>query len=277
MNGIVATVAVTFAIQVAVSAAGIAGPVLAPFAGAQLSLNAALIGIYVAFMYATAAIVTATSGAWLQRFGPMGTSQLCLMFAGLSLLAISTGTLWGFALGGFLAGIGYGPTTPASSVVLSRVGANRFRNLIFSIKQTGVPGGNMAAAAISAHACVDDRLASRGLDLGRRRAGAGGGADALAPGARRRRASRARCVAARGVDRSDADDLRHTQAAQFRNAVDGLFGPARRVVDDDDRVPDRGGEARRGRRGIDSGGRARGGRGGRVCGASSPTAPAARR
>ncbi len=148
MNGLVATVAITFVIQVAVSAAGIAGPVLAPFAGAQLSLNAALIGIYVAFMYATAAIVTATSGAWLQRFGPMGTSQLCLMFAGLSLLAISTGTLWGFALGGFLAGVGYGPTTPASSVVLSRVGANRFRNLIFSIKQTGVPGGNMAAAAI---------------------------------------------------------------------------------------------------------------------------------
>ena len=148
MNGIVATVAVTFVIQVAVSGAGIAGPVLAPFAASQLALSAALIGIYVGFMYLTAAIVTATSGAWLQRFGPMRTSQLCLVFAGLSLLAIATGTLWGFALGGLLAGIGYGPTTPASSVVLSRVGANRYRNLIFSIKQTGVPGGNMAAAAI---------------------------------------------------------------------------------------------------------------------------------
>lgn len=148
MNGLILTVAVTFAIQVAVSAAGIAGPVLAPFAGSQLSLSASLIGIYVAFMYLTAAIVTATSGAWLQRFGPMGTSQLCLVFSGLSLLAIASGTLWGFALGGLLAGIGYGPTTPASSVVLSRAGANRFRNLIFSIKQTGVPGGNMASAAI---------------------------------------------------------------------------------------------------------------------------------
>ncbi|MFM7345863.1 MAG: MFS transporter [Tagaea sp.] len=147
MNGVVVPVGVTLSIQIAVSGAGVAGAVLAPLANDDLGLNAAFVGIYVAYMYAAAAMVTATSGAWLQRFGPIGTSQICLGFSGLSLLSISTGTLWGFALAGLFAGLGYGPTTPASSAILARVGRPDQRNLIFSIKQTGVPGGNMIAAA----------------------------------------------------------------------------------------------------------------------------------
>jgi MFS family permease len=147
VNPILVPVAVTLSIQIAISGAGVAGAVLAPVANDDLGLNAAFVGIYVAYMYAAAAIVTATSGAWLQRFGPIGTSQICLGFSGLSLLAISTGTLWGFALAGLMAGVGYGPTTPASSAILARVGRPNQRGLIFSIKQTGVPGGNMIAAA----------------------------------------------------------------------------------------------------------------------------------
>ncbi len=171
MNGLVATVAVTFAIQVAVSGAGLSGPVIAPLATDALDLPPAFVGIYVAYVYALSAIVTATSGAWLQRFGAMGTSQLCLVFSGLSLFAISIGTVWGFVLAGFLAALGYGPTTPASSVILSRNGADRYRNLIFSIKQTGVPAGNMLAAAL---------LPSLALALGWREACAIAGAVVLA-------------------------------------------------------------------------------------------------
>ncbi|MFM7347470.1 MAG: MFS transporter [Tagaea sp.] len=147
MIAVVVPLAATLAIQIAVSGAGLSGPVIAPIANDDLGLAAAFVGVYVAFMYATAAVVTATSGAWLQRFGAVGTSQICLGFSGLSLLSISTGTLAGFALAGFLAGVGYGPTTPASSAILARVGRPEQRNLIFSIKQTGVPAGNMLAAA----------------------------------------------------------------------------------------------------------------------------------
>jgi MFS family permease len=147
VNPVLIPVAVTLSIQIAISGAGVAGAVLAPIANDDLGLNAAFVGIYVAYMYGAAAIVTATSGAWLQRFGPIGASQICLGFSGLSLLSISTGTLWGFALAGLFAGLGYGPTTPASSAILARVGRPDQRSLIFSIKQTGVPGGNMIAAA----------------------------------------------------------------------------------------------------------------------------------
>jgi MFS family permease len=146
-NRLVVPLAVTLSIQIAISGAGLAGAVLAPLANDDLGLNAAFVGIYVAYMYGAAAIVTATSGAWLQRFGPIGASQICLGFSGLSLLTIATGSLWGFALAGLLAGLGYGPTTPASSAILARVGRPDQRNLIFSIKQTGVPAGNMLAAA----------------------------------------------------------------------------------------------------------------------------------
>jgi MFS family permease len=158
MRDILAPLAVTLAIQVAISGAGVAGAVLAPLATGDLGLAAAFVGVYVAYLYGTAALVTATSGAWLQRFGPLGASQICLAFSGLSLLAIATGTLWGYALAGVFAGIGYGPTTPASSAILARVGRPEQRNLIFSIKQTGVPGGNMlAAAAMSALALAFGR------------------------------------------------------------------------------------------------------------------------
>lgn len=147
MNALLVPLAVTLSIQIAISGAGVAGAVLAPLANDDLGLNAAFVGVYVAYMYGAAAIVTATSGAWLQRFGPIGASQICLGFSGLSLLAISTGTLWGFALAGLMAGVGYGPTTPASSAILARVGRPDQRGMIFSVKQTGVPGGNMLAAA----------------------------------------------------------------------------------------------------------------------------------
>jgi nitrate/nitrite transporter NarK len=49
--------------------------------------------------------------------------------------------------GGFVVGLGYGPTTPASSAILVRTPSRHF-SLIFSIKQTGVPAGGALAGAL---------------------------------------------------------------------------------------------------------------------------------
>src|SRR5215204_2541778 len=46
-------------------------------------------------------------------------------------------------LASFLIGLGYGPSTPAGSDVLQRYAPARHRNLIFSIKQAGVPVGGV--------------------------------------------------------------------------------------------------------------------------------------
>jgi len=45
-------------------------------------------------------------------------------------------------------GVGYGPVTPASSHLLARTAASANRNLMFSIKQTGVPAGTALAGVI---------------------------------------------------------------------------------------------------------------------------------
>jgi MFS family permease len=50
--------------------------------------------------------------------------------------------------GAFVVGLGYGPTTPASSVILVRAAPPALFSLTFSIKQTGVPAGGALAGAI---------------------------------------------------------------------------------------------------------------------------------
>jgi len=51
-------------------------------------------------------------------------------------------------LGGFVVGLGYGPTTPASSAILVRAAPPAMFSLVFSIKQTGVPAGGALAGAL---------------------------------------------------------------------------------------------------------------------------------
>jgi predicted MFS family arabinose efflux permease len=57
-------------------------------------------------------------------------------------------------------GLGYGPSAPAGSNVLQRHAPAAHRNLVFSVKQAGVPlGGVVAGLALPALAAVDLRLA----------------------------------------------------------------------------------------------------------------------
>ena len=50
-------------------------------------------------------------------------------------------------LGALLLGLGYGPATPASSMILARAAPPHLLALTFSIKQTGVPLGTAIAGA----------------------------------------------------------------------------------------------------------------------------------
>jgi MFS family permease len=85
----------------------------------------------------------------LRREGPIRALQI-----GLLLAALGTATLampWAMAAvaGSFLIGLGYGPSAPAGSDILQRTAPAKHRNLIFSIKQAGVPiGGILAGLAL---------------------------------------------------------------------------------------------------------------------------------
>lgn len=152
----------TLAIQALGAAALLTGPVLAPLAAPDIGVEAHLIGIYVAVSYLFGSVASLMSGGLMARFGPLRASQagLALCAVGLVLGTLDT-PLSAFASAACV-GLGYGPITPSSSHILIRTTAPARLNLVFSVKQTGVPlGGALAgivlpslAEAISWHGAV---------------------------------------------------------------------------------------------------------------------------
>ena len=131
---------VTLLIQ-AFSALGLmAVPVLIPVELGPPRLTPAGIGLYLLCAYAGAVLGSLSAGALVDRWGAIRTSQCALLLtaAGLMLAALYPGAL---LLAAVLIGMGYGPITPASSHVLIQTTPVKRLNLVFSIKQTGVPAG----------------------------------------------------------------------------------------------------------------------------------------
>ena len=139
---------VTLAIQTLVAVAVYCAPVIAPVAVRDLQVAPSAIGWFIAIVYLGSMIGSASAGSWVARIGPIRMSQIGLSacLVGLSLAASATLPL--VLLGAFVIGLGYGPTTPASSVILVRATPPKRISLTFSIKQTGVPAGGAIAGAL---------------------------------------------------------------------------------------------------------------------------------
>ena len=140
--------AATLAIQALVALAIYSTPVMAPVAAPSLGLSPSAIGYFIALAYLGSMVGSVTAGGWSARFGPIRVSQvgLALCFGGLAMAA--SGWLPLVVLGAFIIGLGYGPTTPASSQILVRAAPPSLIALTFSIKQTGVPVGGAIAGAL---------------------------------------------------------------------------------------------------------------------------------
>lgn len=137
----------TVLVQVLSSLAALAGPVLAPLAARELGTAPEAVGLYTALIYLFASTGGLVAGNLIARLGPVRTSQFGLALTGAALLATGAGGL-GFALvAAAMIGFAYGQITPASSQILQRIAPPERMNLIFSIKQTGVPAGNFVAGA----------------------------------------------------------------------------------------------------------------------------------
>ncbi|MGH8674246.1 MAG: MFS transporter [Burkholderiales bacterium] len=144
----VTPLAVTFAIQTLVAVAVYCAPVMAPVAVRDLGLAPSAIGWYIATAYLGSMIGSASAGGWMARLGPIRVSQIGLLacLAGLALAASALVPL--VLLGAFVVGLGYGPTTPASSLILARSSPQSLIAITFSVKQTGVPAGGAIAGAL---------------------------------------------------------------------------------------------------------------------------------
>ncbi|KAI3610253.1 putative MFS-type transporter (plasmid) [Cupriavidus necator H850] len=132
----------TLAIQVFATASILAFPVLSPVIP---DAGSASVGLYLALVYVGAMAGSYAGGALADKAGPVRVSQwsLGLQAAGLLLLCVP-GTA-SRVFGAMLCGFGYGPITPASSMILARTTTVERVGLVFSLKRTGVPLGGLAA------------------------------------------------------------------------------------------------------------------------------------
>ena len=144
-----APLAATLVIQTAAAFMTRVVPTIAPALLPALGLTDASIG-YLAAATTAGSIAFLVSGSPLiWQVGPIRSLQigLGLGLVGLALLALP---FWQAAvLASLLIGLGYGPSSPAGSDILQRHSPARHRNLIFSLKQAGVPlGGVLAGLAL---------------------------------------------------------------------------------------------------------------------------------
>jgi MFS family permease len=130
-----------------VSTAVYCAPVMAPAAAPALGVAPAAVGYFVTVVYLGSMIGTVTAGGWVGRFGPILVSQAGLLLCLAGLTVAASGALPAVLVGALLLGLGYGPATPASSVILARAAPPHMLALTFSIKQTGVPLGTAIAGA----------------------------------------------------------------------------------------------------------------------------------
>lgn len=121
---------------------------LAPSAARELGISPALVGYQVGVVYLGALSSALVGGRLPQRLGATRTGQVALVVVGLGCLLSVIGTLATLALGAFVMGLGYGLTNPAASHLLARVPTAERMNLIFSIKQSGVPIGGILAGTL---------------------------------------------------------------------------------------------------------------------------------
>jgi len=145
---IVPVLLATTATQALTTLGALALASVAPKAALDLGVSAALIGYQVAVVYLGAMVTAPVGGGMVRRLGATRTSQLALWLVAAGCLLSALGTLPTLAAGALVIGFGYGITNPAASHLLSRVPTARNMNLIFSIKQAGVPIGGVLAGII---------------------------------------------------------------------------------------------------------------------------------
>lgn len=148
LNPLITAISAMLAQQSLVTMSALTIPVLLPPIAADLGINPGLLGFYTAVLYGTAMFASMLGGGFILRYGAVRVSQMAMLLMGAGLLVAYPGALALFALAAALCGAGQGPSTPASSHVLSRHAPPALAPLIFSVKQTGVPIGGALAGAI---------------------------------------------------------------------------------------------------------------------------------
>jgi MFS family permease len=142
-------VLVTSAAQMVVSMSNLVVPAIAPKLAESLGVDPVVVGYQVGLTFGMATLAAIYSGVAVMRWGAGCTTQLSMMLslAGLGMLALPH---WGWVVVGSLAiGAGMGCASPAAAHLLVHHTPAEHRNLIFGMKQTGVPVGGVIVSLIA--------------------------------------------------------------------------------------------------------------------------------
>ena len=121
----------------------------APMVAADIGVPVEFIGFQIALLYGGASLISAVSGFLLRRWGPGRVSQISMIFCGLGAAMMAVPPVAVIAFGALFMGFGYGMTNPSGAELLMRITPDRRRNIVFSIKQTGIPLGGILAGVIA--------------------------------------------------------------------------------------------------------------------------------
>lgn len=141
--------ALTLGSQAAGTMATMTLPAVAPKAAADLGIPSSLIGYQISLLAAALLFSLVFGGNLSTRWGACRVHQvgLSLLVAGCLIATVSHVAF--FFASAIALGLGYGLLTPSASHLLMRFTPAHRRNLMFSVKQTGVPFGGIAVAMIA--------------------------------------------------------------------------------------------------------------------------------
>eukprot|EP01037_Dinobryon_pediforme_P018009 gene18009-18246_t len=125
-------------------------PIIAPLLMAGAGLAPERIGNLSSLNSIGAVFFLMFGGPLLVRWGPVRSLQIGGLVCVLGLGLVASGAWPLLMVGAFLMGLGYGPSPPAGSRILSATAPARHRTLIFSIKQAGAPAGGAVAGLVLA-------------------------------------------------------------------------------------------------------------------------------
>lgn len=135
-------------IQITVTFTSLTLAVSAPSVASAYGISTEFIGYQISLIYVAAAMTATTADYQLNRWGAIRISQISLLFSAVGAVFMVLPSLWFIILGSLLIGVGYGMTNPAASQVLMGSTPPHYRNIVFSLKQTGVPAGGICAGLI---------------------------------------------------------------------------------------------------------------------------------
>ena len=138
----------TMAMQTLATMAAFSAPTLAPDIARDLGVDGHLIGYFVATLYGLSVFSALFSPDFIQKFGAVRVGQFILVCAILMLVIGGLGSVLAMAICAVVIACGYGAAAPASTHLLMPRTDPKTLNLVFSIRQIGVPLGGVLAALI---------------------------------------------------------------------------------------------------------------------------------